>query len=260
MDDIELVDLVDLPKNTLLLSDDLTARDYRKLNSLHSKVQPEKFSRISRQKPLSLLTKLPAHDDIFDSDSGPEEFPPLSGLMGDGRDVSDPVQATMSAHKEEPAPYPSMYDDDSMDSLEAAMIGLEDSAMLKITPVPRNPTPEFDSNFRNAIFDFSAFDNNTSTKDVYSSPLMHEVYGTYKYKQARSPALEPPTLKYRRVKNVGTVKTLPEIDRESRPHQMDGQEVSSTVNTPQQPSLPNWVSDMDPELFEDLKDFVDFVD
>jgi hypothetical protein len=259
MDDIEIVDL----------AENVSSRSDGKTNNFHTK-EPDNDFKLSIQKPqfsvasgarldLSLLTKSAAHDDIFDSDSG-EEFPPLSDLMGDDRAVSDSVQATMSAHQKDPTPYSSIYDDDSMGSLEAAMVDLEDSGMLRKTPVRIIPSPKIESNFKNGYFDRSASQDNTTREDVYPSPLVHEVYGTYKFKRALSPALELPALKHRRVKKVETVQTLPENDQENIPQQMDTQAASSTINTPQQPSLPDWVNDIDPELFEDLKDFVDFVD
>jgi ATP-dependent DNA helicase HFM1/MER3 len=230
---------------------DLAPRDFRKLNTLHNSVQknqPEKIMRLPKQKPqfeygsgkeaqLPFRPKTENYDDIFDSD--------------DEVDLPSP-SALLSGHKKSPGPFKtgsityqdendiSSFPDDSLESLEAGMIGLGDSMIL------REHTPRVDSSFANGVFDFDAYQNDDQvqaedTPMTENEPLVEAsvdlpVSKLY-LKRGLSPGLDEPEVKHRRVSK------------------------SELVQEPSQaPSVPAWVDEFDSELIEGLKGIVDFVD
>lgn len=238
---------------------DLAPRDYRKLHNLHTKVQADKNVRLSKHKPqfsyasgdqpdLPFLRKWKSHDDMFGSDSGPEDFPSPSRIMEDYSRASDTMPANAGSNAD--ADPLSPMQDDSLESLEAAMIGLDDSIMLR-----RPSTPKVDSSFTNQVFDFDAYNGKIDGQDVYSSPLMRETY-----KRALSPTPEGIAVKHRRVKKEDIMKEVLPIEHQTPDVQNIAQDVPATQETNKQSSIPSWVDDMDPDLIESLKGFVDFVD
>jgi ATP-dependent DNA helicase HFM1/MER3 len=258
-DDLEIVDLAQ--EMAPVPYSDLAPRDYRKLHNLHTKVQADKIVRLPKQKPqfsyasgeqpdLSFLHKSKAHDDVFGSDSGPEDFPSPSRIMGDCSREPHTMLANVGSHVNAD-PFSSMQDD-SLESIEAAMIGLDDSVILR-----RPSTPKVDSSFANQVFDFDAYNGKTDEQDIYSSPLMRETY-----KRARSPTPEVSAIKHRRVRKEDIMKEVLPIKHQTPGAQASFllQDIPTTQETHKQSSVPLWVDDMDPDLIESLKGFVDFID
>jgi hypothetical protein len=81
------------------------------------------------------------------------------------------------------------------------------------------------------------------------------------YKRIRSVTPDLPVVKHLRVKKTGTVKERFPIDENST-KQEDSilQEMPATQNAIPKRSFPSWVDDMDPDLIEGLKGFVDFIE
>jgi ATP-dependent DNA helicase HFM1/MER3 len=259
----------------------LAPREYRKLHNLHTSVQKNKSEsavRLSKQKPqfsyasgkepdLSFLRKSKAveEDDIFRSrESEGEEFPSPSALAAFLKgDSGDPFQRGNVTY--ETATPTSTGIEDSLESLEAGMLGLEE-------PMMRRPsTPKFSSSFANGVFDFDAFDEKNDEPEVFSSQMQD----SRKRERSRSPVL--PKTKHRRVTNEDP-ETIPPI------RTSEHQESSATSNIPevesrrdpeeypqkntthndqqgvQQRSVPAWVDEFDADLIESLMGIVDFVE
>jgi ATP-dependent DNA helicase HFM1/MER3 len=240
------MEVVDLAKDRLPVTyADLAPREYRKLNALHNSVhknQPDKVMRLPKQKPqfeygsgkeAQLPFRREAQKDADISGSGDEmDLPSPSKMWGTKKKSPDPFEKGMVIYQNQ-NPI-SSFPDDSLESLEAGMLGLSDSTML------RAATPKIDSSFPDGIFDFDAYnkDHETPTGDT----VMHSIeapsppaLAMQSLKRAPSPSLEveEPEMKYRRV-------AKPE------PAQLS--------------SVPAWVDEFDSDLIEGLKGIVDFVD
>lgn len=231
---------------------DFAPREFRKLNTLHNSVQNNrpKFTGLPKQKPQfdygsGKEARLPFRpngkddDDVFGSDDE-VDLPSPSILLGAQKNTSSslktgPVPIT---HQEESDISSSQ--DGSLASLEAGMIGLSDSMML------REPTPRVDSSFVNGVFDFDAYQNDgqvqaeetdmTENEPLLEAPVDLSVVRRH-LKRELSSSPDEPEVKHRRV------------------------EKSELVQAPlQTPSLPAWVDEFDSELVESLRGIVDFVD
>ncbi|CAD6443757.1 87d6ab7e-c330-4c59-9a62-b32f5dcff704 [Sclerotinia trifoliorum] len=191
--DVEIIDLSEtLPP---IKYPDVAPKDYQKLHKLHTSIQKDISVRLPKNLPkfsyasgamsnLSFMSKGAStfekknESDLFDSDE--YEFPsPSTLLKGDMHmDKSISIPATQLPP---PAMGVSRYErkdqqdssedlfDDSTDSLEAAMIGLDDSMNL------RPATPKLNTSFANNVFDFAAFDSEEAYAQQFSSPLMNQV-------------------------------------------------------------------------------------
>jgi ATP-dependent DNA helicase HFM1/MER3 len=247
-EDVEVIDLAEeLPPVT---DTDLAPRDYRKLQSLHTTKENEKPVRLPKQKPgfsyasaqqpnLPFLRKPKTDDDMFDSweFAQEEDFPSPSALTKGEGNSSDPFEIDLITH-EKATPTSSMRDG-SLESLEAAMLGLDDSERLK------TPTPKIDLNFENGVFNFSAFNDQPEQREIFSSPSMQT-----SLKRPLSLTPEMPEMKYRRVKKDESTTKDPMIT------QIEPIEHKET----QQRTVPPWVDEFDSALINDLKGIVDFVD
>jgi ATP-dependent DNA helicase HFM1/MER3 len=247
-------------------------REYRKLHNLHASVQRDKSElsvRLPKQKPqfsyasghepdLPFLRKseVANDDDIFDPGQSDEEFPSPSALAAYLKgDSDDPFESGNIAYEE----ATSTGQDDSLQSLEAGMLGLEEPVIRRL------PTPKVNSSFVNGVFDFDAFDEKYGEPERFSSPLMRD---SRKRERSQSPVL--PEAKLRRVANQ---------EPEASPliRTSDNQESSATSEIPkvesrrvvkqqlaqqatQQRSVPAWVDEFDAELIESLIGIVDFVE
>ena len=226
---------------------DLAPREYRKLHKLHTNVQDDKSFRLPKSKPqfsyasgknadLSFMQDAQAKDDMTDysRDVG-DDLPSPSELLSGRKAVPDPFETAATPAHDSTA-VESMQDE-SMESLEAAMMGVEEPMPLR----QRTSTPIIDSSFANGVFDFERYDRDDEGES-YSSPLKREAR-----KRVRSPSpspnLEQPVVKYQRVKKAGAVPQS-ETRQEDAPR----------------PSQPAWLEQMDQGLVEDFMGIVDFVD
>lgn len=248
-DDVEVIDLAEeLPPVT---DTDLAPRDYRKFQSLHTKVQKEneKPVRLPKQKPgfsyasgqqpnLQFLHKPKTDDDMFDSwgFTQEEDFPSPSALTKGEGNRSDPFEIESITHEKA---TPSSMRDGSFESLEAAMLGLHDSER------PKTPTPKIDLSFENGVFDFSSFNDQPEQREIFSSPSMQT-----SLKRPLSLTPEMPEMKYRRVKKDESITKDLTI---TQPEPIEHEET-------QQRTIPAWVDEFDSALINDLKGIVDFVD
>ncbi|TVY57869.1 ATP-dependent DNA helicase MER3 [Lachnellula cervina] len=249
-DDLKIVDMAQDPAPVSYA--DFAPRDFRKLNTLHNSVQNNrpKFTGLPKHKPQfdygsGKEARLPFRpngkddDDVFGSDDE-VDLPSPSILLGAQKNTpsslkTGPVPIT---HQEESDISSSQ--DGSLASLEAGMIGLSDSMML------REPTPRVDSSFVNGVFDFDAYQNDgqvqaeetdmTENEPLLEAPVDLSVVRRH-LKRELSSSPDEPEVKHRRV------------------------EKSELVQAPlQTPSLPAWVDEFDSELVESLRGIVDFVD
>lgn len=234
---------------------DVAPHDYRKLHSLHTKVQGDKPLRLPKQKAQFSYTngeepdlpflngKSEVQADDLDSDS---DFPTFSKVLSENQNSPS---APTGFHGEQPN-FSSQVDD-SLESLEEAMIGMEDSMRLQ-----KSPTPKVDSGFANEVFNFAAFDDNPEEDEGYTSPLMQR--GTNKRSHSTTP--EVSGVKYRRLKKdeSATAKDTFLITNRSLKEPVETEPVIQDDPYPQ--SHPSWVNEMDPSFIDSLKDFVDFID
>jgi ATP-dependent DNA helicase HFM1/MER3 len=254
LDDVEVVDLAQDPSATSY--ENFAPREYRKLHTLHASVQKQKdknvrlpkvkpqFAYTSGEQPhLSFLQKNEEIDDIFDGEDfrDDEDFPSPSALFkGDhGRDVSRSFKPIAeSPIKDVDAPTSSIWDD-SLESLEAGMIGLSDSMMLRL------PSPKINTSFANGVFDFDAFSNHKDDQEKSTSP-----HTKASMEEDRVPS--PVTKESRKRERSASLEL-----QMKRPRTM---EEAQTEKSNPQSSIPSWVDEFDSDLIDGLKGFVDFVD
>ncbi|KAF4626366.1 hypothetical protein G7Y89_g11796 [Cudoniella acicularis] len=226
---------------------DLAPREYRKLHKLHNKIQEDRPVRPPKQKPkfqyasgkpvqLPFSSCAELEDDIFDSsNSADDDFPsPSTILRGDNKSPDPFENGVVTFEKDAP---PSSFPDDSIESLEAAMLDFDDSMMLK------PPTPKLTSSFANNIFDFEAFEESDQARNVVSElvatlseqdlPLTSSHQPSQK--RGRSPSMDMPEVKHRRIAGA-----------------------ESSLGSNQVTTVPAWVRDFDANLIEELRDFVEF--
>jgi len=220
------------------------------LNALHNSVQknhPDKIIRLPKQKPqfeygsgkeaqLPFRPKI-EKDDVFDSDNE-VDLPSPSALFGRQQESPGPFETSSIPYQDENDI--SLFLDNSLESLEAGMIGLSDSMM------PRGLTPRVDSSFADGVFGFNKYQNNgqlqaedttmTENESLVEGPADLPEAKRY-LKREPSPSLDESEVKHRRISRSELV-----------------QERS------QAPSVPAWVDEFDPELIEGLEGIVDFVD
>ena len=241
---------------------DVAPRDYRKLHSLHTSVQTDKAVRLPKQKPhfsygsgwdpdLPFLHQGKNSNDPFDSDDsvGEQEFPSPSALVKEDDDTLDPFECGIISYQKDIATSSSH---ESMGSLEEAMVGFEDSVML------RAQNPRVNSSFANKVFDFEAFPDQREEGELFSSPLMT---ATRKLNRPSSPTPSPrkddslsPRARNALKRRLSDSPENPEVKH----HRITNVEPTQQIS--QQPSVPAWVDEFDSDIIEGLKGFVDFVD
>lgn len=249
MDDLEVIDLARDVSPTP--SAELTPREYCILRKPRTGIQEDKALRLPEQKPrfqyasgkmaqLPHASKIEKYHDSSDSISMSDgSFPSPSTLLRSSNKSSDPVyMGALCNQIEHPS---SSFREGSLESLEAGMIGLSDSMML------RPSTPTLTSSFANRAFDFEAFEpEHGGQKEAQPSSDLDELLkqdeclivstnSALKRQHSLTPDFE--IVKHRRV------------TRDERAQQI-----------PQGPSIPAWVDEFDADLIDGLKDFVDFVD
>jgi ATP-dependent DNA helicase HFM1/MER3 len=248
--EVEIVDMAQGFEPTPYAS--LAPRDYRKLHSLHTSIQPDKAARLPKRKPefpysrgekpyLPFLHKDENMAGVLDStNSEGEDFPSPSklGQTAFARKPSpDPFESfTLEGEKA----VPSWFPDASLSSLEAGMLELADSTMIDV------PSPKIDSSFANGVFDFDAFnDRNESPTKTEISPLIKEVL--------ENEPFSTPVMK-------GSVKrgrsATPELAEVKHRRVTKNEPISQTT----QAAVPDWVKDFDSDLINELKGYVDFED
>jgi ATP-dependent DNA helicase HFM1/MER3 len=260
---VELVDLVE--ELSAVPNSDLASRDYRKSHSLHTSIGKDKAVHLPKQKPqflygsgheadLPFLQKTENNKDPFDSgdSAGEDEFPSPYALLKGDDDIPDPFESGSICYQK--ATTTSSSPEDSLGSLEAAMIGFEDSVML------RAPTPKVNSSFANGVFDFEAFPDHHEEQEMFSSPVMRE-----SLRKNRSPSpLTITTMNKDHPPNLLTRKS-PKREPSESPEQPEVKhrrvlKTEPAQQTSQELSVPAWVDEFDSDIIEGLKGFVDFVD
>jgi ATP-dependent DNA helicase HFM1/MER3 len=118
------------------------------------------------------------------------------------------------------------------------MLELADTAMIDA------PSPKVDSSFANGVFDFDAFNGETPKKPTISSPTNDALKN-----EPRSTPIVQDSLKRDR-------STTPEFQQAKHRRVMKDEPISLGT----QAAIPDWVSDFDSDLINELKGFVDFVD
>lgn len=263
-DSVEVVDLAH--DGAVVAYSDVAPRDYRTLHNIHAKVQKDKAIRLPKQKPQFSYASgdnpnLPlfqensqSRNGEFDSDSDPDDFPSfskISKIAQDDHNVSGACHVDLTTH-EKIASITSNYDG-SMDSLEEAMIGLDDSIKL------RSPTSNVNSSFGNQVLNSAAFNAKPEGREVCSTSLMGDTY-----KRARSTTPDGSPIKYRRIKNTDTVRKKGSLHDDSviknQSSALEAEPELATQDENHLLSQPSWVKDMDPSFIDSLKDFVDFID
>ncbi|KAH8599771.1 Sec63 Brl domain-containing protein [Bisporella sp. PMI_857] len=135
----------------------LTPREYSKLHKLQTTAQEGINVRRLKRKPQ------------FSYASGDE--PDLPFLRQDPVDHDDPLDSPdlpkPSWGTRHTANSVSSMHGGSMDSLEAAMLDLDDPVLPE-----KPPLPKLDSSFENGVIDYDACGKGTQDENVYSSPLM----------------------------------------------------------------------------------------
>lgn len=246
--DVEMVDLAqDLEPNTYAK---LTPRDYRKLHNLHMSVQSDKPIRLPKEKPTFSyasgkdpdLPFLHKGDNIGDTfgppDSDDDEFPSPSEMAPISLDRNPSPDPFESFNLPGEHTAPSSFPDNSLASLEAGMLALADTAMIDA------PSSKVDSSFANGVFDFDAFYNETPKKPTISSPTKDALKN-----EPKSTPIVQDSLKRDRL-------TTPEFQQAKHRRVMKDEPISLGT----QAAIPDWVSDFDSDLINELKGFVDFVD
>jgi len=249
-DDLEILDMAqDLAPVSYA---DFAPHDFRKLNTLHNSVQKNqpKFTSLPKQKPQfdygsGKEARLPFHpnsendDDVFGSDDE-VDLPSPSILLGRQRKSSSPLKTGPVPLTYQEESDISSFQDESLASLEAGMIGLSDSMVL------RESTPRIDSSFANKVFNFDAYQNDGQVQaeetDTTENALLLEAPADLSVakrhlKRELSSSPDELEVKHRRISNSQLVQAPPQI-----------------------PSVPAWVDEFDSELIEGLKGIVDFID
>ena len=284
--DVEIVDLAE--GVSPLQYSKLGPRNYRKLHNLHTRFQKSNtLARLPKQKPqfsyasgnepdLPFLRQSKAADDdyIVGSEASDEDFPspsaiPLVQHLQKG-DV-DPFEFGNVNY--ENAMQTSASLDDSLESLEAGMLGIDE-------PMPlRPPTPNVNTSFAEGFFDFDAFEENYGDPEPYSSPLMSI---TRKRERSSTPPLSES--KYRRVSQDAETSSGINSSIKAESSALIERESSTTSDIPLvesrrikiqdviedppprveettlQQSVPAWVNEFDADLIQSLMSSVDFVE
>ena len=242
---------------------DVALRDSRKLHSLPTSVQKDKAVRLPKQKPHfsygsgrdpepPFLHQANNSNEPFDSDDsvGEQDFPSPSALVKEDEDTMDPFESGTISYQKDTAT--SFASEESMGSLEEAMVGFEDSVML------RAQSPRVNSSFANKVFDFEAFPDRREEEEMFSSPLMT---ASRKLNRPSSPLSSPrkddsqsPRVRNALKRRLSDSPENPEMKHNRITNDEPTQQMS------QQPSVPAWVDEFDSDIIEGLKGFVDFVD
>ncbi|ESZ95176.1 hypothetical protein SBOR_4440 [Sclerotinia borealis F-4128] len=195
--DQDAVEIIDLSRTLPAVTyPDVAPRDYRKLHNLHTSIQKDSSVRLPKNPPIfsyasGELPNLSFMDtggskngnndesNLYDSDE--YEFPSPSALLSSNKRAATsgpssqswlpPPAVGIGRQERNNHLNPSTSDDpfeDSSGSVEAAMIGLDDS--MKLRPA----TPKLNTSFANNVFDFEAFNSEEANAQHFSSPLMSD--------------------------------------------------------------------------------------
>jgi ATP-dependent DNA helicase HFM1/MER3 len=291
--DNEDMEIIDLAQDHPTTYSDLAPRDYRKLNNLHSSIQENnKAIRLMTQKPryqygsgdppqLPFAPSTKSTDDLFDETEYPDDdFPSPSALVPGSRnnrieksvlyEVDQPSNDGDVEHsstlgmdckenardpfEEETVFFPkqrptSSYDNSSLDSLEAGMLDLGEQLA---EPVPGAESPKLNSSFVDGVFDFEAFNDGKDSQGSHLSLSAYQPAGLqppttdhtqHPMKRLRSPTPEEEVVKCRRITKDCNAMQTPQASLE-----------------PPKPVYPEWLSEFDADLVNELKDVVDFID
>ena len=141
------------------------------------------------------------------------------------------------------------YGNDSMDSLEAGMLELEDS-MAEQAPVAASP--KLNSSFADRIFDFDACNNGGESQNSRQSTSANQATKFAPFderptqqpaKRARSPTPEDKVVKCRRVSKNHNITQASQAEQEKPA-----------------PVYPEWLNEFDSDLIDGFKDVVEFID
>jgi ATP-dependent DNA helicase HFM1/MER3 len=249
-EDAEVIDLAQAVSPTPYAK--LAPRDYRKLHNLHTSVQSDKTVRLPKKKPgfsyasgkephLPFLHQHEKFAEEFDSaGSGDDELPsPFAAASIPDQLQSEDAFESFDLQVEDPVA--SSFPDNSQSSLEAGMLELAEPGMV-VDPAGS----QVDSSFANGVFDFDTFATSAETpKKSLSPPPKKEVPKN----EAASTPIVKESLKRER-------SATPEL-QDVKHRRVTKDEL---VSQPTQPAVPDWVNDFDPDLINELKGFVDFVD
>lgn len=263
LDDVEVVDLAE-GKPTPTYAANFAPREFRKLHKLHTGIQEDKPLRVFSQSPRlpntnaqktsNLINSKPKvvddpFDDEFDNFDDIEDLPPLSHMLETRKAPGNTAPLTPSNHAAE-----SSIQEDSMESIEAAMLGLPDPTLPRhrsLTPIPR-----VNSSFANGVFDFEGYEGKPDD-DGYSSPPMRDTTR----KRVRSPTLAkgvPSPVKFRRMNSDEFEDVFGDEAQEEMMSPIE-KVVQSQEKKPEQ-QQPGWFGDLGMDMLEGFKDLIDFTD
>ncbi|PBP27947.1 meiotic helicase [Diplocarpon rosae] len=261
LDNVETIDLANVLSPVSYSGS--APREYRKLHKLHASVQTDKTSQRMTQKPkfsyasgqspdLSFLrkdgststSKVAAADDETET-----EFPSLSASLDPSAvefntDSDDPftdVPITPRDHLPIPPATrpPSSFQNHSLDDSDASPSDLNDGSTML-----RSPSSKVDSSFCSDLFDFAAFRKNADVA-VKAPPSLVDKGKNNNQTLALSNAPK---------RYYSVTPDLPETKHRRVTH------LHRSADTCHEASVPSWVNDLDSNLFNGIKDFVDFLD
>jgi ATP-dependent DNA helicase HFM1/MER3 len=228
-----MIDLVDDDPSSS--HEHLSHSDYNNEKSVRLPKKKPKFSYASGQQPnLTFLSELESTVDPlgFDDETQEDDLPSPSALFNIPDDTDFPFDRieTDPAHIATDAP----------ESPEAARSAFDE-------PVePKTPARGVSSSFENGVFDFSAFNDDSGERQVYSSPPMQSSLK----RRLLSPA--PTQVKCRRVNDMVMIGSNEPVSQ--------GDSITCKFDAPQPRSTPAWLDDFDQDLINSLKGIVEFVD
>ncbi|PQE15657.1 hypothetical protein CJF30_00006078 [Rutstroemia sp. NJR-2017a BBW] len=302
-DEVEIIDL----SKTLppVPYSEVAPREYRKLHDLHTSIQGDHAPSLRMPKQIPQFSsgngKLPdlsfmeetvlregdkALADPFDSDE--YELPSPTAVVSSigKKKYAQPEQGAEppTIATDQPNDHTgSEFGDGEMSDLEAAMVGLDDSVLL------RPATPKMTSSFANDVFDFAAF--NSEDAEQFSSPLMSDIRKRKAQEEMSDGATDPPMKRHQSSPWMRGFQDQNLLDESpgfhpmdspamttGEPHviELDGEEPvmeeaedddePATTNETTEPSpqaagiIPSWASEIDANIIDDYLGIVDFVD
>ena len=264
----------------------LAEREYRKLQKLHTSVQEDKNVRISKKMPqysytnrstpdLPFLKESQTEDNQFYSiDDDPffaldDDLPMPSAFEGSNQITHGPVNVSLDSYSGGKAT--SSITDDSIESLEAAMLDLNDP-MVTVT----SPKHRANASFENKVFDFEAFDEGAPREgmnyELFSSPLMRDARTRSQSPHQTSQKNQNVSLSPQSLKRIGSfsperlsakhrrVNMEERFDKEEAITDEPGDKKSVNQDEADRQSRPAWVDEMDPEIIQSLIGIVDFIE
>ncbi|PQE33552.1 hypothetical protein CJF32_00003432 [Rutstroemia sp. NJR-2017a WRK4] len=302
----EEVEIIDLSKTLPPVPySEVAPREYQKLHNLHTSIQGDHAPslRMPKQTPqfsfgngklpdLSFMEETALREgdkalaDPFDSDE--YELPSPTAVVSSiekkkyAQSEQGPEPPTIAT--DQPNDHTgSEFGDGELSDLEAAMVGLDDSVLL------RPATPKMTSSFANDVFDFAAF--NSEDAEQFSSPLMSDIRKRKAKEETSDGAIDPPMKRHQSNPWMRGFQDQNLLDEglgfhrmdspmmttgEPRVIELDGEEPvmeeaeddnePTTTNETTEPSpqaagiIPSWASEIDANIIDDYLGIVDFVD